>query len=137
MLRVVSCLTTQHDWHLLLLAGLLCFLTSFVATNLFQRSQATEGRTRALWLIVTSATAGYGIWATHFIAMLAFSPGMPVGYDLPRTLISLLAAIVITGSGFAIATGSTTLRTTVAAGIPIGLGRWASEFRQASSFRVV
>lgn len=136
MLRVVSCLTTQHDWHLLLLAGLLCFLTTFVATNLFQRSQATEGRTRALWLIVTSATAGYGIWATHFIAMLAFSPGMPVGYDLPHTLISLLAAIVITGSGFAIATGSTSLRTTVAAGITIGLGIAAMHYTGMSAFQI-
>src|SRR5690606_19711905 len=117
MLRVVSCLTTQHDWHLLLFAGLLCFLTSVVAMSLFQRSQATQGRKRALWLVITSITAGYGIWATHFIAMLAFSPGVPVGYDLPRTLISLLAAIVITGSGVAIAAGSKALRTTVAAGL--------------------
>jgi diguanylate cyclase (GGDEF)-like protein len=136
MLRVVSCLTTQHDWHLVSLAFLLCFLTSFVAVNLFERSRATDGRKRALWLIITSLTAGYGIWATHFIAMLAFSPGMPVGYDLPRTLMSLFAAIIITGFGFAIAAGSKALRTTVAAGLTIGLGIAAMHYTGMSAFQV-
>ena len=75
MLRVISCLTTQHDWRLVLLAAAVCFLTSFAAINLFHRSCATTGRTRLLWLITTGAATGYGIWATHFIAMLAFTPG--------------------------------------------------------------
>ena len=46
-----------------------------------------------------STAAGFGIWATHFIAMLAFDPGLGAGYDIPLTVISLLIAIIITGIG--------------------------------------
>jgi NO-binding membrane sensor protein with MHYT domain len=33
--------------------------------------------------------------------MLAYTPGMPVGYDVVLTLLSLVAATVVTGIGFA------------------------------------
>jgi diguanylate cyclase (GGDEF)-like protein len=103
MLRIVSCLATEHDLRLVLLAAAVCFLTSLAAVNLFHRGYATEGRTRLLWLITTGAATGYGIWATHFIAMLAFTPGLPAGYDLLLTFASLFAAAIITGGGFALA----------------------------------
>src|SRR5450432_2116181 len=102
MLRVYSCLTTQHDWRLVLLAGAICFLTSLAAINLFHRACATDSWTRVLWLVTAGAATGYGVWATHFIAMLAYSAGMPVGYDLTLTVVSLLAAAVVTGAGFAV-----------------------------------
>ena len=52
-----------------------------------------------MWLVLDAAAAGFGIWATHFIAMLAFDPGLGAGYDIPLTVISLLIAIIITGIG--------------------------------------
>jgi diguanylate cyclase (GGDEF)-like protein/PAS domain S-box-containing protein len=47
---------------------------------------------------------GCGIWATHFIAMLAFTPGVPVAYDPWLTVLSLAAAMLVTSLGLAIAT---------------------------------
>ena len=47
---------------------------------------------------------GMGIWAMHYIAMLAFSLPVPVLYHYPTVLISLLAAIV--ASAVALATVS-------------------------------
>ena len=122
MLRVISCLTTQHDWRLVLLAAAVCFLTSFAAINLFHRSCATTGRTRLLWLITTGAATGYGIWATHFIAMLAFTPGVATGYDLLLTVSSLIAAAVITGAGLALAAMSGARWAAPAGGAVVGLG---------------
>ena len=46
---------------------------------------------------------GSGIWATHFIAMLAFKSALPTTYEPLLTLTSLLTAICITGAGFCIA----------------------------------
>ena len=43
---------------------------------------------------------GIGIWSMHFIGMLAFSLPIPLGYDLPLTLLSLLIAVLV--SGFAL-----------------------------------
>jgi predicted signal transduction protein with EAL and GGDEF domain len=36
---------------------------------------------RRAWLAVSAISTGFGVWATHFIAMLAFSPGVPTAYN--------------------------------------------------------
>ncbi len=102
MFRVFNCLTTQHDWRLVV-AGLVCFLSSLAAITLFNRARATAGWTRAIWLAATGTAAGCGIWATHFLAMLAYDPAVPVAYDIDLTVMSLSAATIITGLGTAAA----------------------------------
>jgi NO-binding membrane sensor protein with MHYT domain len=51
MFRVLSCLATEHDWRLVLVAGFVCFLASLTAISLFNRARATAGRTRAIWIV--------------------------------------------------------------------------------------
>ena len=53
-------------------------MASLAAINLFGRARATSGRARGTWLAVAGATTGCGIWATHFIAMLAYDPGVGI-----------------------------------------------------------
>src|ERR1700738_5253744 len=103
MFRVLTCLTDQHDWRLVLLAGLVCFVASFVAVNIFHRAIASQSRTRLIWTAIAGAAIGYGIWATHFIAMLAYEPGVPTGYGIVLTALSLAAAMILTSTGFGIA----------------------------------
>jgi diguanylate cyclase (GGDEF)-like protein/PAS domain S-box-containing protein len=88
---------------LVLLAVGVCFLASGVAISLFHRAQLAQGRARLIWLGLDAAAAGFGIWATHFIAILAFDPGLGAGYDAVLTILSLVIAIVITGVGLFIA----------------------------------
>ena len=57
---------------------------------------------RDVWLAVSAISTGFGIWATHFVAMLAFTPGIPSGYNITLTLLSLVAAILLTGAGLAV-----------------------------------
>ena len=71
MYRILSCLTVEHDWRLVMLAGGVCFLASGVAISLFHRARVAKGHSRLVWLGLDAAAAGFGIWATHFIAMLA------------------------------------------------------------------
>jgi NO-binding membrane sensor protein with MHYT domain len=52
------------------LAGLVCFLASIVAINIFHRAIASQTRSRLVWIAIAGGAIGYGIWATHFIAML-------------------------------------------------------------------
>ena len=107
MLTVYNCLVNEHDFRLVVLAGLVCTLASFSAINLLHHVLRTEGRLRAVWLWVAAAATGFGIWATHFIAMLAFSPAMPTGYNITLTAVSLVAAILLTRFGFSIALAGT------------------------------
>ena len=112
MFQVYTCLTVDHDWRLIALAGAVCFLASAVAISLFHRAQATVGRAQFVWLSLDAAAAGCGIWATHFIAMLAYDPVIGAGYNLFLTILSLLIAILITGAGLGTAL--------------LGFGRWTA-----------
>lgn len=54
------------------------------------------------WAILTGVSAGTGIWATHFVAMLAYDGGLPTTYDPILTLASLLIAVTLATAGFAL-----------------------------------
>ncbi|MBB4374788.1 diguanylate cyclase (GGDEF)-like protein [Bradyrhizobium sp. cir1] len=135
MFRVFSCLTAEHDWRLVVLAGLVCFVASIVAVSIFHRAIATRVRTRWIWIAIAGAAIGYGIWATHFVAMLAYEPGVTVGYGLVLTAFSLAAAMVLTSVGFGVAVGTSRRWGALAGGVIIGggiasmhyLGMWALE----------
>ena len=92
MFRVFTCLTGEHDWRLVILAGIVCLLASLVAVSLFHRARASRGRVRRAWLALAGSATGCGIWATHFIAMLAYEPAVTVAYDVGRTMLSLVVA---------------------------------------------
>ena len=102
MFRIYNCIAYAHDLRLVGLAALVCVLASFAAINLLRHARKSHGQMRGLWLAVSAISTGFGIWATHFIAMLAFTPGIPSGYNIVLTVLSLVAAILLTGAGLAI-----------------------------------
>src|SRR3954467_3043559 len=102
MLKVLACITTAHDPWLVGLAAVVCILASYAAINLLRHARGSVGRMRGVWLAVSAVSTGFGIWATHFIALLAFTPGIPSGYNIALAAMSLVAAIVLTGAGLAI-----------------------------------
>src|SRR5712675_479031 len=102
MFRIYNCVAYAHDLRLVGLAALVCVLASFAAINLLRHARKSHGDMRGLWLAVSAISTGFGIWATHFIAMLAFTPGIPSGYNIVLTILSLLAAILLTGAGLAV-----------------------------------
>ena len=120
MLRVYTCIVHEHDLRLVLLAGLICLLSAFTAFSIFERARQAARR-RVAWLALAAFVSGTGIWSTHFLAMLAFEPGLPIGYDLNLTLLSTALAILITGLGWraALATGRWA---PLAAGAATGIG---------------
>jgi signal transduction histidine kinase/ActR/RegA family two-component response regulator len=56
---------------------------------------------RVAWMALTGLVAGSGVWATHFIAELAYQPHLPIGYDVGVTALSLVIAVLGMGAGFA------------------------------------
>jgi diguanylate cyclase (GGDEF)-like protein/PAS domain S-box-containing protein len=102
MLQVYTCITQQHDLRLVIVAGFICFLASYTAFSLLGRAIEAGARARIWWIGAGAFATGSGVWATHFIAMIAFQPNMPVGYLLGPTLVSILIAILISGVGLAV-----------------------------------
>jgi diguanylate cyclase len=106
MLTVYNCLVTDHDLRLVGLAAVICALASFTAISLLHHVRKSAAGMRRVWLAVSATSTGFGIWATHFIAMLAFSPGVSTAYNILLTGFSLVAAIFLTGIGLAVAVTS-------------------------------
>jgi NO-binding membrane sensor protein with MHYT domain/two-component sensor histidine kinase len=100
VLRTLNCLTQQHDYRLVVLALGVCAIGSYAAITLLNHVRIARDRSRWGWLAAAAMASGASIWATHFIAMLAFSPDEPTGYDLVLTLLSLVAAIAVTGLAY-------------------------------------
>jgi diguanylate cyclase (GGDEF)-like protein/PAS domain S-box-containing protein len=99
MLTVYDCIVSDHDLRLVALAALVCALASLTAVNLLHHVRRSDRSSRVAWLGVAAVSTGFGIWATHFIAMLAFSPSLPTAYNISLTTISLVAAVTLTGIG--------------------------------------
>ncbi|MBA2399058.1 MAG: diguanylate cyclase, partial [Bradyrhizobium sp.] len=122
MYQVLNCLVTEHDLRLVVLGGIICWLASAVAISLFHRARASQGRTRAIWVGLDATVGGCGIWATHFVAMLAYDPGSGAGYNIPVTLISLIFAVSIAAVGLSIALLNDRRSTIALGGAVVGAG---------------
>ncbi len=137
MLRVLACITQDHDWRLVILAGAICLFACFTALSLLARAATIEGRPRRLWLAVTAAVTGSGVWATHFVAMLAFRPNMLMGYDIALTILSVFVAMIVTGGGFAVGLAAgDRRRNQLIGGAIVGFGVFAMHYTGMAALRV-
>jgi diguanylate cyclase (GGDEF)-like protein/PAS domain S-box-containing protein len=99
MLRVLHCIFLEHDLRAVALAGVICLLASFTTFMMVEQARRATRR-RFAWLAAAGFVSGTGIWATHFIAMLAYMPGMTMNYDAGLTFLSIVVAILLSGIGW-------------------------------------
>ena len=113
-----------YDVWLVSLSIFVAVIASYVALDLASRVVASQGSKAArYWLVGGAISMGTGIWSMHFIGMLAFRLPIPMSYDIPITLISLLIAALV--SGFALNTvshGALSVRRLLVAGLLMGIG---------------
>jgi NO-binding membrane sensor protein with MHYT domain len=102
MLQVYTCITQSHDLRLVVLAGVICFLCAYTSYSVVGRAVEAGARARIWWIGAGAVATGSGIWATHFVAILAYKISLPMSFDLTGTILSILTAILISGIGFAI-----------------------------------
>ncbi len=117
------------------MAALVCALGGWIAIRLFQRARIADGAARLQWLFLAGLAAGSATWATHFLAMLAFEPGLPTGYVAGETLASLFVAIAALTLGFAIATYERSNVMLAIGGAVLGLGISAMHYTGMAGFR--
>lgn len=94
---------TVHDFQFVALAAIVCLVSAYACVSLLRHAKRAKGRMRLIWNMISALSVGFGIWATHFVAMLAFRPGFALTYDIPLTALSLLIAIGVCGAGLALA----------------------------------
>jgi two-component system, sensor histidine kinase and response regulator len=84
----------SYDYRLVAFSVLVAILASYTALDLGARVTSSRGNVRLWWMIGGTVSMGIGIWSMHYLGMLAFSFPVPVQYDWPTVLLSLLAGIL-------------------------------------------
>ena len=108
---------------------MIAFATSYTALNLLAHMRKSSGKAFWIWLVCGALAMGCGIWSVHFVGMLAFSLPVPLGYDLPLTLLSLIFAIAISGAALWIMRFSLLNNSLTAAGaLFMGIGIAATHY---------
>lgn len=114
----------HYDLGLVLLSYLIASFaayTSFSFTHHLVHEK--EKRFQAYWHYFGAFSLGAGIWAMHFVGMLAFQMDMWHEYDISTTLFSLLVAVLIAYFVLEIIKrGRLSLRSTLPAALLLGTG---------------
>jgi PAS domain S-box-containing protein len=128
---------TYDPWLVALSVGVATF-AAYTALTLAGRLAAGGGAWTKLWLAGGAVSLGFGIWAMHFIGMLAFSVAVPLRFDVSVTLLSLAMAIAASGAAiwFASRSGSSVGRCALAA-VLMGTGISAVHFTGMGAIRMV
>lgn len=128
MFHVLECIVGQHDLRLVLLAALVWIVGSAALFLLLARSSDCVEVRRRQWLAIAALAAGVGVWATHFIAMLAYNGSMPLRFDPQLTALSVLFAILFFWLAFLVAGRGFRPLASGAAGLLAGSGVAAMHF---------
>ncbi|SEI13041.1 bifunctional diguanylate cyclase/phosphodiesterase [Pseudomonas fuscovaginae UPB0736] len=130
-------LECSHNPLLVMLAYMVACAAAFATLDMAERvGHVEKPAQQRLWRWVGACCLAGGIWAMHFIGMLAFQTPIQVSYDLPTTMISLLIALF--ASFLAMHTlGRPQLRPsqTVRAALSMGLGIAAMHYVGMSAVR--
>ena len=87
-----STLHGVYDDRLVAASVLIAIFAAYAALDLAGRVTATRGKTRFAWLGGGAFAMGMGIWSMHYVGMEALQLPVPVEYDWPTVLLSMVAA---------------------------------------------
>lgn len=119
---VFHCMVHEHDRRLVVIAGLVCLIGIFASLAIAQHAAREVGASRTRWAAVAVIASGCTAWATHFIILLAFKPGLPSAFEPVLTALSLLCAITGIAAGIFVAVGGRRKTDHFIAGLIVGTG---------------
>ena len=131
-------LVGAYDPGLVFLSYAVASLASFAALTLADRLlDAWIPGPRKAWLASGALVLGIGVWAMHFVGMLAFQLPVPVNYSLRVTLLSMVPAIA---ASFVVLTvlsrSAVTKGQLIAGGVLMGAGIGAMHYTGMAAMRM-
>jgi diguanylate cyclase (GGDEF)-like protein len=97
---VGRCLTEAHDLRIVAVAAVVCAVGTHSAFAIGSALHRSVDRRRQMMLAAAGIVAtASSIWATHFIAMLAYRPGFVVAYKPFETTLSFVVALLLVSAG--------------------------------------
>lgn len=82
-----------YDFRLVAVSVLIAVFAAYAALDLAGRVTAARGIARFAWLSGGALAMGMGIWSMHYMGMEAFRLPVPVEYDWPTVLLSMVVAV--------------------------------------------
>jgi methyl-accepting chemotaxis protein len=132
-----SVMSGNYDYGLVTLSVLIAIIASYAALDLAGRTRASRGARRWIWLSAGASAMGLGIWAMHYIGMLAFHLPVAVLYDVPTVILSLLAAIAASAVAlFVVSRNKLTVLSAVTGSIVMGSGIAAMHYIGMAAMRL-
>ncbi len=130
------CIPFGHDLSLVVLSYLVAAFAAYTAFHLIARIRARFKR--LLWLATAGISMGSGIWAMHFIAMLAVEIPIPLEFDVMLTGLSAVFAALASAVAFALATPKDQPRFSrlLAAGTVLGGGIGLMHYTGMAALRI-
>ncbi|MGG5839813.1 MHYT domain-containing protein, partial [Huaxiibacter chinensis] len=86
-------LVSQYNPILIAISFVVAILAAYTALNMAGRVAGSQGIAARVWLAGGGFAMGIGVWAMHFIGMLAMDLSMSMRYDALLTVLSMFIAI--------------------------------------------
>ena len=104
---ILLCVRDQHRPGALLLAGLVCAMAAATTVMLLRQARLERGIQRRRWATLAGVAFGFGTWATHFVALLAYTGAQAQGFLLGLTVSSLATVLATSAVAMRLALGRT------------------------------
>ena len=126
----------QFDWGIVILSIGVSLLASYAAVELSDNLNTRVASAKGAWLWVFSLATGGGIWAMHFIGMLAVRLSVPPAFTFRMILLAFIAPVALAALGLS-STRWLTSRVggSLVGGVLLGLGIIATHHAGMASMR--
>ena len=130
-------MVATYDPWIVGLSVLIAIFASYTALDLASRVTTADQRAAALWMLGGAFSMGIGIWSMHFIGMLAYRLPIPLAYDVPITLVSMVPAVGTSALAlYVIRQRSTRLGSLALSGLLMGVGIVAMHYTGMAAMRM-
>ena len=137
MIQLYDCVANQHDLRLVAVAALICAVGAYTTFALGRQVlRDIAWHERLIWAGTGVLATSTAIWATHFVAMLAFEPSLEFGFALGETLASFLVAVLLVGLGAAAVMVRPSVAGRIVGGGIVGLAISAMHYTGMDAYRV-
>lgn len=126
---------TEYHVGMVILSILIGIFTSYVALHLINRD-ATSTRNDKFWLVSASLVMGGGVWAVHFIGMLAVHIKVTVTYNIWLVLASLCLIVLFSILAFSLILHSQERKTVVISSFLMGFGIFSMHYLSMRSMQM-
>jgi PAS domain S-box-containing protein len=93
-----------HDYRLVALSVFISILAAYAGRALSERISEARGRAWLVWLVCGATVDGIGTWSMHYTGKLALRLPVPVLFDWPTVVLSLLVSIIGSAAALSVVT---------------------------------